>query len=182
MVAERCRGENTAGDGQRGRCESREEHGESWFQWSFAPAGARASLKRNQLGRQSWTNARDGTQTRKGRRRCGVARRTVDRRKGRRGRGGGGKRTRNGTTARERREIGSEWRAGSSGALLQTVLELCSSGTTVGSHVGRMRTMIRRDEGDADDTEWRDERSNRREGGRREHECDDSEGEKGNKR
>ena len=42
--------------------------------------------------------------------------------------------------------------------------------------------MIRRDEADADDAEWRDERSNRREGGRREHECDDNERKKGNKR
>ena len=56
----------------------------------------------------------------------------------------------------------SELRPGSSGASLQTVLELCSSGTTVGSHVGRMPTMTGRDEGDADEAEWRDERSNRR--------------------
>ena len=84
----------------------------------------------------------------------------------------------------------SELRPGSSGASLQTVLELCSSGTTVGSPVGRMRTMIRRDDGDADDAEWRDERSNRREGERkvtqwsrrREHECDDNERKKGNER
>ena len=81
-------------------------------------------------------------------------------------------------------------RPGSSGASLQPVLELCSSGTTVGSHGGRMRAMTGRDEGDADEAEWRDERSNRREGERkvtqwsrrREHECDDNERKKGNER
>ena len=52
VVAERRRGESTAGDGQRGRRDSSEEHGESWFQWSFAPASARASVKGNQVGLQ----------------------------------------------------------------------------------------------------------------------------------
>ena len=73
VVAERRRGESAAGDGQRGRRDSSEEHGERWFQWSFAPASARALLKGNQVGLQRWMNARDGTQTRRGRRRCGVA-------------------------------------------------------------------------------------------------------------
>ena len=53
-----------------------------------------------------------------------------------------------------------------------------------------MRAMTGRDEGDADDAEWRDDRSNRREGerkvtqrsGRWEHECDDNERKKGNER
>ena len=67
-------------------------------------------------------------------------------------------------------------------------IEPCSSGSTVGSHVGRVRTMTGRDEVDADDAEWRDERSNRREGERkvtqwrrsRQHECDDNERKMGN--
>ena len=69
-------------------------------------------------------------------------------------------------------------------------IEPCSSGSTVGSHVGRVRTMTGRDEVDADDAEWRDERSNRREGERkvtqwrrrRQHECDDNERKMGNER
>ena len=62
----------------------------------------------------------------------------------------------------ERRETDSEEgviaardarRPGSTGALLQPMLELRSSGTTTGSNVGRMRATARRHEGDVDDWE-----------------------------